>query len=145
MKHHMANGTKRGLILAAVVVAAIIMVFWAVAFVPMPFLFNPRPGRNILGDIELFYTVKAVISTINAVLLVFLLISYVELYQKIKSEFTIALIIFTTVLLLHALTSNPLLPPIFGFQAFGLGPFAMLPDLFTCAAIMILVYLAFKY
>lgn len=145
MKRHMANDTKRGLILAAVVVAAIVIAVWAVAFVPMPFPFNLRPSRNILGDIELFYTVKTAISTINAVLLVFLLISYVELYQKIKSEFTIALIIFTTVLLLHALTSNPLLPPIFGFQAFGLGPFAMIPDLFTCAAIIVLVYLVLKY
>jgi len=141
----MASGTKRGLILAAVVVVTIIIVLWAVALHPLPFLFNPRLGRNILGDIELFYTVKTAISTINAVLLVFLLVSYVDLYQKIKSEFTIALIIFSTVLLLHALTSNPLLPPIFGFQAFGLGPFAMLPDIFTFAAIIILVYLVLKY
>ncbi len=145
MKRNVTNSTKRGLILAAVVVIAIVLAFWAVTFVPMPFPFNPRIGRNIRGDIELFYMVKTAISTINAVLLVFLLVTYVELYQKIKSEFTTALIIFSTVLLLHALTSNPLLPPIFGFQAFGLGPFAMLPDLFTCAAIIILVYLAFKY
>jgi len=145
MKRHMANGTKRRLILAAVVVAAIVIAVWAAAFVPLPFPFNPRPPYNIRGDIELFYTVKTAISTINAVLLVFLLISYVELYQKIKSEFTIALTIFAAVLLLHALTSNPLLQRIFGFQAFGLGPFAMLPDLFTCAAIIVLVYLAWKY
>jgi len=145
MKRHMANGTKRRLILAAVVVAAIVIAIWAVAFVPIPPPFNPRPSRDIRGDIELFYMIKTALSTINAVLLVFLLISYVELYQKIKSEFTIALTIFAVVLLLHALTSNPLLQRIFGFQAFGLGPFAMLPDLFTCAAIMILVYLVLKY
>jgi hypothetical protein len=33
----------------------------------------------------------------------------------------------------------------FGFYAFGLGPFAMLPDLFTCLALTVLLYLTFEY
>jgi hypothetical protein len=33
----------------------------------------------------------------------------------------------------------------FGFRLFGLGPFAMLPDLFTFAALAVLLYLSVKY
>jgi hypothetical protein len=33
----------------------------------------------------------------------------------------------------------------FGFRAFGLGPFAMLPDLFTCIALAILLYFTVQY
>jgi hypothetical protein len=33
----------------------------------------------------------------------------------------------------------------FGFMPFGLGPFAMLPDLFTLVALAVLVYLTTKY
>ena len=42
-------------------------------------------------------------------------------------------------------TTNPLVHWIFGFRAVGLGPFAMLPDLFTCVALAILPYLTVKY
>jgi hypothetical protein len=33
----------------------------------------------------------------------------------------------------------------FGFRPFGLGPFAMLPDIFTCIALSVLLYLTIKY
>ena len=99
---------------------------------------------SYMGDLELFYKVKTVLSSINAALLVFLLATYVDLYKKLKSEFTIGLIVFSLTLLLYALTSNPLLQWLFGYRAFGLGPFAMLPDLFTSLALAVLLYLTMK-
>jgi hypothetical protein len=93
----------------------------------------------------LFYTIKTVISTINVTLLVFLLFTYVDIYRKTRSEFTIGLIIFSAVFLLNALASNPFVIWAFGFRPFGLGPFAMLPDLFTLAALTVLLYLSAKY
>ena len=117
-------------------------------------MFEPRPipfdRSNVeryysyLGDIELFYKVKTILSTVNATLLVFLLATYVDMYMKLKSEFTIGLILFSLILLLYALSSNPLLQWIFGYRAFGLGPFAMLPDLFTTLALAVLLYLTMK-
>jgi hypothetical protein len=104
--------------------------------------FNIR--HPIPGDIELFYTLKTVISSINIVLLIFLCITYIDIYIKTKSEFTIGLIIFSLVLLFYALSSNPLIHLVFGFRAFGLGPFAMLPDIFTCAALIVMLYLTLK-
>ena len=97
------------------------------------------------GDIELFYTIKTVISTVNITLVIILLFTYIDIYRRTKASFTIGLIIFSTILLLYTITSNPILQWPFGFRAFGLGPFAMLPDLFTCVALSILVYLSVKY
>jgi len=95
-------------------------------------------------DIELFYTIKTVVSTVNIVLAAILLFTYIKIYSETRSEFTVRLIIFSTLLLLYTLTSNPVLHWIFGFRAFGLGPFAMLPDLFACIALSLLLYLSIK-
>ena len=94
-----------------------------------------------MGDIELFYKVKTILSSINATLLIFMLATYVDMYKKLKSEFTFGLIVFSLTLLLYAFTSNPLLQWLFGYQAFGLGPFAMLPEMFTTLALAVLLYL----
>ncbi len=97
------------------------------------------------GDIELFYTIKTVFSTINMTLVIILLLTYIDIYRKTKSDFTVGLIIFSMILLLYTVASNPIMHWAFGFRAFGLGPFAMLPDLFTCIALVVLLYLSVKY
>jgi hypothetical protein len=135
------------MILATIIVVAI-LAFWASSafWLPRsPFEPHQPPLRNIRGDIELFYTLKTVISTINVTLSVILLMTYVSLYRKTRSEFTVGLIIFSAVFLLNALASNPLIIWAFGFIPGGLGPFAMLPDLFTLVALGVLLYLSVKY
>ena len=108
------------------------------------FNFDPEEHASFIGDLELFYKVKTMLSTINATLLVLLLATYIDLYKKLKSEFTIGLILFSVILLLYAISSNPLLQRFFGYWAFGLGPFAMLPDLFTTFALVVLMYMTMK-
>ena len=88
---------------------------------------------------------QTVVSTVNVSLLIFLLTTYVDIYRKTRSQFTFGLIIFSLVFLLRTLTANPLFMRAFGFAAFGLGPFALLPELFECAALAILLYLSAKY
>jgi len=156
MKRYMSKNMKIWLMLATLIVGALLAAFWAITFSPFPSLerlwearrYPPPPGgMDYLRreDIELYYAIKTVISTINAILLIFLLITYISIYIDTRSEFTIGLIIFSMVLLLYALVSNPLMHWAFGFQAIGLGPFAMLPDLFTCLALVVLLYLSIKY
>ncbi len=96
------------------------------------------------GDIELFYTAKTVVSTVNVALVMILLLMYIDIYQKTKSDFTVGLIMFSMILLLYTLASNPIMQWAFGYRAFGLGPFAMLPDLFACVALSVLLYLSLK-
>jgi len=148
---------KIWIILAVLIVVAITADFLATQTAPSPrvSIFEPRAvpfGKititqqylSFVGDMELFYKAKTILSAINATLLVFLLATYIDMYSKLRSEFTLGLIIFSLTLLLYALSSNPLLQWLFGFRAFGLGPFAMLPDLFTTLALTVLLYLTMK-
>jgi hypothetical protein len=149
MKNHMNRNLRNSLILLTVIVVAILATLWATSilwFPRSPFGRRlPPPLEDIIGDIELFYTAETIVSVINATLSTFLLLMYINIYRKTRSEFTIGLIIFSAVLLLKAFVSIPLVHQAFGFFDVGLGPFAMLPDLFTCVALGVLLYLTFKY
>ncbi len=148
MKHQMNKNVRIWLVLSTLIVVAILAALWATStFWLSPSPWGPRrpPPHDIPGDIEFFYVAKTIVSTINVTLLVFLLLTYISIYKKTRSEFTIGLIIFSMVFLLNALASNPLVIWAFGFRPFGLGPFALLPDLFTCVALVVLLYLSVKY
>jgi hypothetical protein len=148
MEHHMNNNTKALLMLVTLIVVAILATLWAAStfwFPRPPWERHLPPPHYIPGDIEFFYTVETVVSTVNITLLVFLLFTYVNMYRKTRSEFTIGLIIFSMVFLLNVLASAPLVVWAFGFRPFGLGPFALLPDIFTFAALVVLLYLSIKY
>ena len=100
---------------------------------------EPPPWTELLPNLLL---AKTIITTINTILLTILLATYIQVYHKTESQFSIGLIIFTITLLLYTLTSNPLLHGFAGFRISGLGPFTILPDLFTCIASAVLLYLS---
>jgi hypothetical protein len=150
----MNKNERTWLIVAIVTAVAILAALWAASTFSFPVFpwepWEPRehhlpPPYTNPEDIEFFYTAEAVVSTVNVTLSIILLITYVSIYMKTKSEFTIGLTIFSAVLLLHALASNPLLRWSFGYLPIGLGPFALLPDLFTFGALVVLLYLSIKY
>jgi hypothetical protein len=148
MKNRMNKSMRIWLILVTLIVVAILAALWASStfwFPRYPWEPRPRPPASIPGDIEFFYTAETVVSTVNVTLSIFLLFIYVNIYRKTRSEFTIGLMIFSTVFLLNALASNPLVIWAFGFRLFGLGPFALLPDLFTFGALAVLLYLSIEY
>ena len=149
MNGRMNNNTKIGLMLLVLAAVAIVSGYWAVSYERRAPLGEPRPWPpfqtdRIEGDLELFYTIKTIVSSVNVTLLVFLLFTYFNIYRKTQSEFTVGLILFSMVLLLYALVSNPIVQVAFGYRAFGLGPFAMLPDLFSLIALTVLLYLTLK-
>ncbi len=149
MKNRMNRNLRNWLILTTLIVVTIVAAFWAASVSWFPrYPLGPRlrpPPENIRDDIELFYTVETVVSTINATLSILLLVIYISIYRKTRSEFTIGLIIFSAVLFLNALASIPLVHLAFGYYPFGLGPFAMLPNLFTLVALAVLLYLSVRY
>lgn len=150
MNSHMNKNMKSWLvIIVALIAIAFLATIWASYSFPFPRSeFSPRrvpPSGYILGDFEFFYIAQTVLSTVNIALLSFLLTTYIDIYRKTRSQFTFGLIMFSLVFLLRALTANPLVMWIFGFKAFGLGPFALLPDIFECAALSVLLYLSVKY
>jgi len=147
MKSRMNKDEKYWLIVGTLIVVAVLATLWATStsWFPRHPWDHPPPRSDILGDVELFYTVGTVVSTVNLTLSIFLLFIYIGIYRKTRSEFTIGLVIFSGVFLLNALASNPLVIKAFGFWPAGLGPFAMLSDLFTLAALAVLLYLSVKY
>ena len=150
MNSHMNKSMKIWLVITVTLIAiALLAAFWASSNFPFaPSGFPQRrlpPLENIRGDFEFFYIAQTVLSTVNVTLLLFLLTTYIDVYRKTRSQFTIGLIIFSLVFLLKTLTANPLFMWVFGFQAFGLGPFALLPDLFELIALTVLLYLSVKY
>jgi len=148
MNQHMNRNSKIFAIIVVVIVVAILAAIWASStffFTRLPFTRRvPPPGENPL-DLEFFYTAEAVVTTVNVTLSLILLVLYLNIYRKTRSDFTIGLIIFSAVFFLNALFSSPFVPFAFGFRPYGLGPFALVPGLFTFAALIVLLYLSLRY
>ena len=149
MASHMSNKIRISVIIVIIIAVGVLSALWAMNFERSFPILEPRPfppnRHSFIGDFQLYYIVKTVLSSINITLVSILLLTYVSLYKKMRSEFLIGLILFTLIFLLYALVSNPVVQFIFGFSAFGLGPFAMLPDLFASIALGVLLYLTLKY
>ncbi|MCL2431723.1 hypothetical protein [Candidatus Bathycorpusculum sp.] len=123
--------------------AAILITLYQVEMNDFPFeqrVYRPNPA-----DIELYYWARTILSTINIVLISVLIASYISIYLRTKSEFTVGLLLFATFLLIKDVVWSPFIIGALGFGIFGLGPFAFLPDLFEMAALLVLFYLNVKY
>jgi hypothetical protein len=144
----MKRELKVGLIFAILVVVALLAAFWvAEMHVPVfPSVGQTRtPPTHIRGDYELFYFTNTILSSVNIALLIILIVLYANIYTKTRSPFSIGLVIFAVVFLVKDLTSNPLVSSLYGFRAYGLGPFEFLPSLFEFFALSILLYLSIRY
>jgi hypothetical protein len=140
MDNQMNNGLRNWIIVVTLVAVAVLAALWALTVIyPAPFPARRIPPlQDIPGDIEIFYVAQTVVSTINVTLLIFLIFTYVSIYRKTHSEFTIGLLIFSLAFFVRALTANPLFIAVFGFRSVGLGPFALLPEMFEFVALTIL-------
>lgn len=138
---------KLGLLLPILIMVALFAAFWAASIIYQPQQFPQRwtPPQPITNDFEFYYFAHAIFSTVNIALLIVLVITYISVYHKTKSEFSIGLTIFAGAFLLKELMSNPLIMQLFGAHPSGLLQFAVLPDLFEFSALIVLLYLSIKY
>ena len=134
-------------ILVTLIAVALLAGFWAAStFYTPQFYWRQLPPIGIIpGDIEFYYIAKTMVSTVNIALLAFLILTYADIYRKTRSNFTIGLLMFSIVFLMKDFASNPMVIRAFGFGLYGLGPFALLPDLFELVALSVLLYLSVKY
>jgi len=109
------------------------------SFSPVNQPLQPFPLRELF---EIYLLAKMIITTVNLVLLLLVFIIYIKIYNNTGSKFSLGLVFLTIALILYAVTSNPILHFLTGFRSIGLGPFTMLPDLFTLIASAILLYLS---
>ena len=133
------------LLVVLIVLTAVAAVMLATLRRGLDFPFNARQYRPNPADIELYYIARTVFSTINIVLTLVLIVNYVSIYLKTKSQFTIGLTLFASFFLIKDITWSPFVIGFAGFGTFGLGPFAFLPDLFEMAALLVMFYLTVKY
>ena len=136
---------KLGLLAICCILAVLFV--WMFLSLKLPhFLTKPRgtPPPEVPWDSEWYYAAQTVISIVSTAFSIFLLAMYADSFRKTRSEFSVALMIFAVVLSLSSITSNPALQFAFGFKAFGLGPFAMLPLLFQCIGLVVLSVVALR-
>jgi hypothetical protein len=91
------------------------------------------------------FTAGTILSVINMVLAVVLLTAYIGTYKKSRAQFNLVLILVAFTLLSFSFVANPLVSAVLGYEATGLGPFFILPDLFALMALSALLYLRLKY
>lgn len=130
------------LIAVIALLAGSLFIFPAVSgasFSPVNQPIQPYPLREL---IEIYLLAKMIITTVNLILLLLVFVIYFRIYYTTGSKFSLGLVFFSIALILYAFTSNPILHVLAGFRGTGLGPFTMLPDLFTLIASAILLYLS---
>jgi len=125
-----------------IAVAVIVGILAYVVASQSSFTMGHGMGQHQAGDYEIYYTIKAVLASVNAFLLIVLSSIYWRVYRDTGLEFSLGLVIFSFALLFYSLVSNPLLVGVMGYRGSGLGPFAMLPDLFTCVASFTLLFIS---
>ena len=104
---------------------------------------GPRPPEgNFL--LILLSAAKTIISFVNIVLILTLFGLYYRIYSEVRSRFTLGLLLLISVLLMYAITSNPLVHILFGYYTYGLGPFTVIPDIFTTIALIVLLDLTLE-
>jgi hypothetical protein len=100
---------------------------------------------GITCDIGSYFIFGAISSTINMLLSTILLITYVETYRRTRAQFSLVLVLVALTLLCYSIVANPLVRTALGYGGSGLGPFFVLPDLFTFGTLVALLYLSLKY
>jgi hypothetical protein len=142
----MKKRTTNALIISLIVIAAVLGAVMGSLYAPPP----PNEGRTPhIPEIEqdphnYLMVIKTTITVINITISLILIALYVKIYREVRSDFTIGLIVVMFTLLLYSLTSNPLLPFLFGYHGFGMGLFMIIPDMFSTVCLITLLYLSLK-
>ena len=145
---------QRVVLIAAVVLCLAVVGYFAgtylaLSITPQP-IGPPPPGPrfNIRvpnpDELATYIMIRTIVSTINTGLSICLLVVYAGIYLRTRAEFTIGLVTLAAVLLLYAVTSNPLLLGLIGFGSHGLFFVMGLPEFFTTVAVTVLLYLSLK-
>jgi hypothetical protein len=100
--------------------------------------------RVLSRHISSYIRGKTIISAFNAILLVYLFATYLDLYRHTKSSFTLGLVFLSAALLSYSLFTNPVL---LGISSSGgeieiVKYFNFIPDLLTTLSSTILIYLS---
>ena len=103
----------------------------------------PIPSEY-LPALKVVMTLKTVISFVNGALILLMLGIYIDLYRKIRTNFTAGLLLLIIVLLMNAMSSNPLIFLRFDGAIFGPSMVLIIPDILSTIALSVLFYLSLE-
>lgn len=111
----------------------------------------PRPNFRDLSPEEIeeletrmhnYLTGKTIVSTVNTLLMAYILWFYYAMYRENGSKFSLGLIALSAALLVYSISSNPWILAQFAQKGYNYaGIFNFIPDLFTTVAAAIMIYL----
>jgi len=99
---------------------------------------------EFLPAFKVAMTFKTVITFVNVALIFLMLGIYIDLYRKIKTNFTAGLLLLILVLLMNAITSSPLYFLRFTGAFISPGMGFIIPELFNTIALSVLFYLSLE-
>ncbi len=147
----MNKDTKILILITVVLVSSILAVFMSAyilnmqrfqSFLPL----SRQPPQFVFADLQLYAVIRMIFSAINIVLLTVLVLTYVSIYLKTRSEFTIGLLIFAIAFLVKDIAASPIFP---SNNFFIVGELTLwlviLPGFLELVALSVLVYLSIKY
>lgn len=141
----MKKKTLIGIYIVSVIIAVILGLILSSIMIDViegsefPFPIPPE----YLPAFKISMTFKTVISFVNTALIFLMLGIYIDLYRKIKTNFTAGLLLLIIVLLLNTVTGNPLI--FLRFEgAIIPGSGFIIPELFTTVALTVLFYLSLE-
>ena len=103
---------------------------------------SPEELEELENRIQTYMMGKTVVSVINALLMTYILWFYYVMYRENRSKFSLGLIALSTALMVYSIASNPWLLYTFSQKGYRYaGVFNFIPDLFTTAAAVIMIYL----
>lgn len=147
MKRQMRRKTGVKIAFLAIVLVGLTMVslVWAQPGESWPWRERPDIKAEDLPRIQRllsnYFIGKTITSTLNAILLLYLIYVYYSIYRSTRSSFSLGLIIMSVALFLFAMSNNPLLHWSIGERQL-FGAFNLLPDVFTTVAAAVLIYLS---
>jgi hypothetical protein len=104
---------------------------------------TPEQLMEISNMLAIYIKGRTILAVINMGLLLYLMFLYGGIYRETKSNFSLCLLLLSITLFLYAITSNPIMIWINGFQSASIwNMFNILPDIFTTLASAILIYLS---
>lgn len=122
-----------GLIILAAFTTAFIAVFFAQSAI-----FSPD------RTLQAVLMAKVFITSFNIVILGGLCANYIQIYRDMHSSLSRSLLIFSSALLFYAITSNPIIHVLAGFETISIGAFTFLPDLFVSFATLVILNESYK-
>jgi hypothetical protein len=103
---------------------------------------SPEELERLRALLPYYLTAKAIIDTINSVLILGIVAIHINIYRRTGTKFSLGLVLFSTAFLLYTVVANPLVHRLLGFRRIGFGPLFIIPDLLTLIASAVLIYLS---